>query len=65
MLPKRRALVVAVLIVLAAGAWLYAWSAIRRHPKIERVVLLGFDGAAPEPDRDPCWPRAGCPPCSA
>lgn len=45
MLPKRPAFVLAALTLLAAGAWL-AWNA-PRPSRIERVVLLGFDGAAP------------------
>ena len=45
MSPKRSTFALAALILLAAGAWL-AWNP-KRHPRIERVVLLGFDGAAP------------------
>jgi arylsulfatase A-like enzyme len=45
MLPKRPALVLAALTLLAAGTWL-AWNG-PRPSKIERVILLGFDGAAP------------------
>ena len=42
---NRAALLLAALALLAAGAW-YAWDS-RPYPKIERVVLLGFDGASP------------------
>ena len=45
MFGRRPALVLASLTLLAAGTWLL-WST-KHHPRIERVVLLGFDGAAP------------------
>src|SRR6266511_3293176 len=38
-------LIVAAVVVLLAVAW-QAWDG-RRFPRIERVMLLGFDGAAP------------------
>lgn len=43
--PNRAALVVAALALLAGAAW-YARDSYR-YPRIQRVVLLGFDGASP------------------
>ncbi len=42
---RSRRLFIAALVVAAGLSWVL-WSAYR-HPRIERVILLGFDGAAP------------------
>lgn len=48
-MSRRGSFIVAALAVLLAGLLAVAWQGwnARRFPKIERVVLLGFDGAAP------------------